>query len=152
MLVYRSGMAVTAAAEGMLEPAFSRNQPSPSSVPEAMQHLRADGSTANAPLAAMVFDHPSVERFGVVERAASRMQLTAQWMSGSPELKFQHPDFSKEAGKLVSLAAKLSSAVGQGKVDLCQRALTEMTVACIGCHEEKRWSSSGPAGASASQH
>ena len=88
VLVYRSGVAVEAAAGGALAPTVaepSNAQPiHPGGIMDAMGQLRGSWAAVTTDVARMVVDHPRDARFDRIARHAEHMRRLAQWMAENP--------------------------------------------------------------------
>lgn len=100
LLVFRSGMAVEAAAGGALAPPLTSRSPRPGDVTGAMHDLRASWAAATAELASMVVHDPDAREYAAVERHARDIGDVARWIAEEhgPDGKHAHAHGDDDSG------------------------------------------------------
>jgi hypothetical protein len=84
LLVYHSGMAVEAAAEGCSSPPLARVECNPLNLTEAMDELRSSWAAVDTSLAYMVIQKPDSRRFDHVLVEARLLEGLAVWLRTTP--------------------------------------------------------------------
>lgn len=144
VLVFRSGLAVQAAAEGVLSPRVPiASAPSPRTLSEVMGRLRGAWATATTELALMLVVAPTERGFAIVAHEADRIGALAPWVSTDwgqgPALR--PGDHAPPAGvdRLKEAATALGTAARAQNLAAANAALGAVGAACAACHAERRW-------------
>lgn len=146
VLVFHSGMAVTAAAHGALAPTLSRATAPPADLDEAMEQLRGAWAEASAAYGLMLVEHPTADGYARVAAAASDLTRVSAWLEtegprhaaerGGPEVA---ATVEQLAGFLRERAGQLEQAAAAGRWSGVTQSLGALTSTCAGCHEAARW-------------
>lgn len=80
VLVYHSGMAVTAAGEGALAPPLGVDAGPPKGFHDAMGKLRSAWAGSQIELAQMVVDHPTQSGFAAIVTHGQRLEFLGRWL------------------------------------------------------------------------
>lgn len=101
ILVYRSGMAVEAAARGALAPPLGVPEGAPEDLHEAMERLRGAWSVATFGAAGMVVDRPDPAAFDRIASSAADLQDLARWLhrEGAEAIARERHGEEAEAGR-----------------------------------------------------
>lgn len=142
VLVFRSGMAVEAAAKGALAPT-SVATGKPHDVMSAMLRLRPAWARATGSLAEAVVHEPSSESYTDIARAAKSIRDSAEWIEANPPANHERARFQRMAGQLSKQATALEDAATAQRLPDVARALGEVTATCSGCHDHLRWHEQG---------
>jgi hypothetical protein len=160
ILVFRSGMAVRAAANGALAPA-AEPKSAPRDVLDAMGRLRGAWAEATTRLAQMVVGRPRANDYEPIAEQADRMQSLAQWLEengaitlrGPSELvthalhghHHEHNDSATRAEHLSEMAHTLRERAGElasaaRRSDLEKAIVVDGKIGalCADCHDELR--------------
>lgn len=140
VLVFHSGMAVRAAADGALAPPLFDSTKRPKDFLGAMRQVRAAWGGINTRLASMLVQHPRDEDFARIEHDARRMEQLTKVMA----------DEGAKNGKAADVLASMSQTLGGDADDIAEaakkkslqdiaHALGEMSGHCADCHEQVRW-------------
>jgi uncharacterized membrane protein len=151
VLVFHSGMAVTAAAHGALAPTLSRRSTPPEDLDDAMERLRGAWADASAAYGRMLVERPSADGYARVAGAAGEIARVARWLEAEgPRRVAEHagehagPEVAATVEQLAGLlgegAAQLEAAASAQRWSGVTRSLGAVTSACAGCHEAARWS------------
>lgn len=115
VLVYRSGMAVEAAANGALAPALHEPDPEEKleldSVEDAMHALRGNWAAIATETAEMIVEHPAPDAFERIDRHAQRVARVASWVA-SRESHESTPEERPATSMRGDVAAVLATAEG----------------------------------------
>lgn len=150
VLVFHSGMAVTAAANGALAPAMSRASAPPADLREAMERLRGAWAEASTAHGRMLVERPTRDGYSRVAGAARDLARVAAWLEaegprrvlerggehGGPEVA---ATVEQLAGLLRERAGLLERAAAEERWAGVTQALGALTSTCAGCHEAVRW-------------
>jgi uncharacterized membrane protein len=144
VLVFRAGMAVTAAGDGATAPPVEPVGRTPRDFLDAMRHVRASWGDASARTARMIVQHPSDESMAAIAADGDEIARLARWMGdvGSRTL----PNRTQQ--RLDSLVSMAQGLVGEAeglrdaakKKDLTEvtKALGQVGSTCADCHEALR--------------
>ena len=153
-LVFHSGVAVSAAAEGALAPPWASRHAPPSGLEDAMYQLRGHWASATVEVGKMLVLHPTQERFDRLAADAGRIVELAQWLqtrsveSGGGghdgEAEHQHAEHRGEqmrrmAASLGSEAQDLLDAANERRTAAAAASLGRVAAGCVSCHEALRW-------------
>ena len=141
VLVYRSGMAVSAAGKGALAPPTSDKEPHPSDIGGAMGDVRSSWAQASSTVAEMLVDKPDKDGFDRVEHDAVRIEAVAKWMQGEGAKHVHHDAdaFSAMSRKLESAGSDLEHAAHDHDIKKSTDALGAIGSTCADCHAQLRW-------------
>jgi uncharacterized membrane protein len=147
VLVFHGGMAVRAAARGMLSPpleAPGSGGQAPANLVQAMDRLRASWSALRLEQARMLLERPSDAAFGRLRAEAARLGAIAGWIAAEEPARWNAEGL--DGGQLVAMAETLSMKAplverAAAKQDLVAvtLALGQTDAACGGCHLTLRW-------------
>lgn len=156
VLVFRSGMAVRAAADGALAPA-SEPAATPADLGDAMGRLRGAWADTTTRLAQMVVHHPREDDYERIRDQAERMETLARWIEvsggptlrdptvrlehgshggGFPETRADH--LSEMARMLRERAQNLVTAARRSDLQAAVVANASIEAQCVDCHAELR--------------
>lgn len=146
VLVFHSGMAVTAAAHGALAPTLARPSAPPEDLDEAMEQLRGAWAEASSTYGLMLVEHPTPEGYARIATAAKDLARAAAWLEtdgprhagehGGPEVA---ATVEQMAGMFRERAGQLERAAAEERWSGVTQALGALTSTCAGCHEAARW-------------
>ena len=141
VLVYRSGMAVSAAGKGALAPPTSDKAPHPTDIPGAMGAVRSSWAQASSTIAEMLVDEPRKDGFERVERDAVRIEDVAKWMQvdGAKHVHRDADAFSAMSRKLESAGSDLEHAAHAHDIRKSADAIGAIGSTCADCHAQLRW-------------
>lgn len=150
VLVFHSGVAVTAAAHGALAPSLSRRSAPPADLDDAMGRLLGAWAEASTAHGRMLAERPTAEGYARVASAAGELSRVARWLEveGPRRIAEHRGELGAEeaatsehmAGLLREGATQLEAAASAGRWAGVTRSLGAVTAACAGCHEAVRWS------------
>jgi len=151
VLVFHSGVAVKAAADGALAPPLERASSEPADLHDSMRRLRASWAGITTSLAGMVVEEPRASDYEGLARDARSIERVASWVS-SREAEGAHgaggPMLAVMARTLEEQARTLADAAAARDLLGVSRAAGEITTTCAGCHDAMRWEASPPGEAS----
>ena len=150
VLVFHSGIAVSAAAHGALAPTLVRASAPPGDLDEAMAQLRGAWAEATTAHDLMLVEHPTREGYARVASAARDLARVAAWLeTDGPRRVVEHagehggPEMAATveqlAGVLRERAVQLEQAAAAERWSGVTQALGAITSTCAGCHEAVRW-------------
>lgn len=165
VLVFRSGIAVQAAADGALAPALpSPFRRPPARVMDSMHEIRPAWGAISTALATMIVTRPSDAELSTIADGARAIEVASAWLQleGPRSLEQGHgtghelgvgggppasgdPDESDAAklarwGEELGVRAKaLREAAENRDLAATAKAAGQLQTACVGCHEELRW-------------
>jgi uncharacterized membrane protein len=143
VLVYRAGMAVTAAGDGALAPPVVAAHGTPNDIQECMHRLRAHWGSTTARLASMVVQHPTAADFAVVAGDSAALEQLAGWLAESAGAPQNPGDESSNPIQRLRKGAEQLKQAAQGKqLAEASRWAGEVESACADCHARFRWMSS----------
>ena len=141
VLVFHSGMAVRAAADGAFAPPVSDATAPPKDFLGAMRQVRASWGGINTRLGWMLVQHPRDEDFQRIEHDARRLEALTKIMADQS---------TSYGGKAADTIASMSQTLGGDADDIATAAkkkslqdiangLGTMSGHCADCHEQVRW-------------
>jgi uncharacterized membrane protein len=146
VLVFHSGMAVTAAAHGALAPTLSRASEPPADLDEAMGQLRGSWAEASTAYFLMLVEHPTADGYARIATAARNLARLGAWLeSEGPRLAGEHggPEVAATVEQMAGIfrerAGQLEQAAAAERWSGVTQALGALTSTCAGCHEAARW-------------
>jgi uncharacterized membrane protein len=146
VLVFHSGVAVAAAAQGALAPTISRSHAPPRHIKEAMGRLRGAWAEARTAHDHMLVQRPTPEGYGRIAAAAADLARDAQWLEAEgPRHAEEHggPEVAATVGEMAGIlrqrAGQLEAAAVARRWSGVTQALASVTSTCAGCHEAARW-------------
>lgn len=144
VLVYRAGMAVTAAGDGALAPPITgTGEEPPASVEAAMHRLRGHWGATHGALAHMIAEEPAPESFERIARHADEMARVAEWTVGGGEGRAgagqSQSQLAPMAGLLSDQARSLAEAARAQDIVQVTSAAGKVSSTCAGCHKQFRW-------------
>jgi uncharacterized membrane protein len=145
VLVFHSGMAVRAAADGALAPRWRDTHARPKGFLDAMRQARASWAGIETRLAWMLVHHPRDEDFRGILADAQRMQEVCKVMA----------DEGAKDPRNATVLASMAQALGGDANDIEEaarkkslqdiaKALGEASSDCADCHEQVRWKTRSP--------
>lgn len=150
VLVFHSGVAVAAAANGALAPTISRAREPPPDLHEAMGRLRAAWAQATTAHVDMIVHRPTPRQYARIAAAARDIAPLAAWLeTEGPAEAAKHGGSEAAAamehlaGLLRRRAAVLEQAAAEERWSEVTRAMAAVTSTCAGCHEATRWDERG---------
>jgi uncharacterized membrane protein len=162
VLVFRSGMAVQAAANGSLAPTPDTPEV-PHDLLDSMGRLRGAWAHSTTRLASMIVVEPRSDDYSAISRDAERMQRLALWIEGNADRYVHDPAAtpahesdarltgtdhveSMEAHHVAEMgrelgarAASLAEAARRGDLQAAIAANGSIEALCAHCHDELRW-------------
>lgn len=153
VLVYRSGIAVTAAGNGALAPPVPKARRTPVDLMDAMGRIRGHFASALTNHVGMITHHPTAERFETIEQEARAMVSLGRDLATNAEEGHEHVDETSEHGQsehehdgfeemarhLTEAASKLEQAAAGRDLTRVANALDGVEATCVRCHEAHRW-------------
>jgi uncharacterized membrane protein len=146
VLVFHSGVAVAAAADGALAPTISRTRTPPADVEEAMGRMRGAWAEARTAHDHMLVERPTADGYARIAAAAGDLVGQAEWLEragpahfaahGGPEIAAV---FEQQAALLRERAVALQRAAAGQQWSGVTQALGAVTATCAGCHQATRW-------------
>jgi uncharacterized membrane protein len=152
VLVFRSGIAVLAAADGALAPPPWRAAVGdPDDLHDAMERLRGHWAVTETEIARMLVAAPSEERFDAVAHHAGHMRRVGQWMvrqgEGAAE-PIADGGFAAELSAMARVFDDRARAVQEraraGDIAGLAAAAGEVSTSCASCHLHLRWNDRVP--------
>jgi uncharacterized membrane protein len=140
VLVFHSGMAVRAAAEGALAPPVLDSAAKPRDFLDAMRQVRAAWASVNGRLAWMLVQHPRDADFARIGDDAKRMrELTSYMADVGAKAPGAGDTIASMAQTLGGDAADIEDAASKKSLQDLARAVGEASAHCADCHEQVRW-------------
>lgn len=146
VLVFHSGVAVSAAGQGALAPSLSRERGPPADLRDAMGRLRGAWAEATTEHARMLVGRPEPAGYARIAAAAADLAAAARWLEAEgPRIAAEHggPDAAAAtelmASALRGRAAALAEAAAARRWSDVTRAVAAVTASCAGCHDATRW-------------
>jgi uncharacterized membrane protein len=146
VLVFHSGMAVKAAANGATAPATSTHPWVPRDLLDAMRQVRGSWAVANTMISAMIVEEPHDRDYDVIVDQSRRIEELGKWIVTSSahvekSRREQQPSASSLGEMAKALAARAGSLGATGRErDLVSaaKALGDLEAACAHCHDTQR--------------
>jgi len=151
VLVFHSGIAVTAAGDGAYAPPTSRSLAPPKNLHDAMGRLRASWGEAETTFARMLVHRPSANGYARIAAAAQELSIAAAWLeeAGSKAMASDGHSPGEDASgseaasemawTLHKRTRELEQAAKAESWSSVTRALEDVTSSCATCHETVRW-------------
>lgn len=142
VLVFRSGMAVTAAGDGALAPTATSSG-EPHDVMSAMVRIRPAWARAGATLARAVVGQPEAADYAAIADEARQIGASARWLEAHGETPepSEQPRLRSLSGELAARSSELEQAASARHLADAAQAWGNVTGACSRCHAELRWTS-----------
>jgi uncharacterized membrane protein len=146
VLVFHSGIAVAAAAQGALAPTLSRGRGPPKDLGDAMARIRGAWAEARTAHDLMLVERPTPDGYARIAAAARDLSAAAEWLEsagpkhagerGGPEVA---ATVEHMAGIFRARTGDLERAASAARWADVTRALAAVTNVCAGCHQATRW-------------
>jgi uncharacterized membrane protein len=146
VLVFHSGIAVRAAAQGALAPTIARARTPPRDLRAGMAALRGAWAEATTAYYEMLVQRPTAAGYARIASAARDLTRLAEWLQteaprhaaarGDPDAVAVSEHMART---LRDSSAGLDKAATARRWEAVTKSLGAVTAACAGCHEGARW-------------
>jgi uncharacterized membrane protein len=148
VLVFHSGMAVKAAANGATSPATSTRHQVPRDLLDAMRQVRGSWAVANTMISAMIVEEPKDHDYDVIVDHSRRLEELGRWIAttasartpgeAGDDPKRRRSTLAELANALTARAASLEATGREHDLVSAAKALGDLEAACARCHDTQR--------------